>query len=285
VSAVCREGHLSDEPDYCSVCGAPILAGSSGAGAASASAGATPIPVPRSAVPRGAGPATCPSCGEPREDPDGRFCEVCRYDFVERRPGPPPVAKGAATAAPQATPSPEPAKRPSAVFAAPVAPPVPAAPPPAVAPAPVAPAPPRPAAKSGLTPLPFPAASAPVPQAWELVIAVDPALDTDPDAESPCPAGRADIVLPVDKPDMLVGRHDETRAIHPEVSLHDPGASRRHARFVLEPDGGIALQDLASTNGTQVNGQDVGPGTRRRLREGDSVTLGRWTRITVRGKA
>jgi pSer/pThr/pTyr-binding forkhead associated (FHA) protein len=124
-----------------------------------------------------------------------------------------------------------------------------------------------------------------VPQAWELVVAVDPSLDTDPDPSSPCPAGRADIVLPVDKPDMLVGRHDETRAIHPEVSLHDPGASRRHARFVLEPDGGIALQDLASTNGTQVNGQDVTPGARRRLREGDSVTLGRWTRITVRGKA
>ncbi len=97
--------------------------------------------------------------------------------------------------------------------------------------------------------------------------------------------GRADIVMPVDKADMLVGRHDDTRAIHPEISLHDPGASRRHARFVLDPDGGIALQDLASTNGTQVNGQDVPPGTRRPLRERDQVTLGRWTRITVRGRA
>jgi pSer/pThr/pTyr-binding forkhead associated (FHA) protein len=91
--------------------------------------------------------------------------------------------------------------------------------------------------------------------------------------------------MAVDKPDMLIGRHDDTRAIHPEVSLHDPGASRRHAKFVLEADGGIALQDLASTNGTQVNSQEVPPGTRRRLVSGDSVTLGRWTRITVRGKA
>jgi pSer/pThr/pTyr-binding forkhead associated (FHA) protein len=47
----------------------------------------------------------------------------------------------------------------------------------------------------------------------------------------------------------------------------------------------VALQDLASTNGTQVNGADVPPGTRRRLVEGDAVTLGRWTRITLRGKA
>src|SRR5262249_12847245 len=98
---------------------------------------------------------------------------------------------------------------------------------------------------------------------------------------SPCPAGTAPTVLDVDKPDMLVGRLDETRAIHPEIALRDPGASRRHARFVIDPDGGIALQDLASTNGTQVNGADVAPGTRRRLRAGDSVTLGRWTRITV----
>jgi pSer/pThr/pTyr-binding forkhead associated (FHA) protein len=118
-----------------------------------------------------------------------------------------------------------------------------------------------------------------------LVITVDATLDTDPDPETPCPKDRPAITQPVDKPDMLVGRHDETRAIHPEISLHDPGASRRHARFVIEPDGGIALQDLASTNGTQVNGADVPPGTRRRLKEGDAVTLGRWTRITVRGRS
>jgi hypothetical protein len=259
------------------VCGAAILAGS---------AGGTPIPVPRSAVIKDpGGSANCPSCGEPREDPDARFCEVCRYDFVQQRPGPPPVAKAASPApAPAPAPAPvvEPPKRQTAVLTPltpltaldPVAP---AAPAPAVAPAP--------RATSGLTPLPFPAAVAPVPAAWELGITVDAALDTEPDPDSPCPVGRPEIVMPVDKPDMLVGRHDDTRAIHPEVSLHDPGASRRHARFVLEPDGGIALQDLASTNGTQVNGQDVTPGTRRRLREGDAVTLGRWTRITVRGKA
>ena len=120
---------------------------------------------------------------------------------------------------------------------------------------------------------------------WELVIAVDASLDTEPDADNPCPKDTPPLMLPVDKADLLVGRHDETRAIHPEVSLHDPGASRRHAKFVIDPDGGIALQDLASTNGTQVNGQDVPAGTKRRLRQGDAVTLGRWTRITVRGRA
>jgi hypothetical protein len=251
-SAICREGHLSDEPDYCSVCGAAIVPPARLTGAA----GGTPIPVPRSAVlkdpSRPSGPATCPSCGEVREDPDGRFCEVCRFDFFENRPGPPPAAKAVST---------------------PIAPSLPArvtatltgtpAPPQAVAVgAPVAPA-----------------------SAWELVIAVDAALDTEPDPDNPCPVDRPEIVMLVDKPDMLVGRHDETRAIHPEVSLHDPGASRRHAKFVIDPDGGMSLQDLASTNGSQVNGEDVPPGTKRRLRDGDRVTLGRWTRITLRGKA
>jgi hypothetical protein len=238
MSAICREGHLSDEPDYCSVCGAPILVGRSG------SPGGTPIPIPTSARVKDppSTPGACPSCGEPIEDAGARFCEVCRYDFLERRPGPPPVARAGATRPP--------------VTAVPVSAPAASAAP----------------------------AAAPV-RAWELVIAIDPSLDTEPDPAHPCPTDRPAIVLPVEKSDMLVGRHDETRAIRPEVSLHDPGASRRHATFVLEPDGGIALQDLASTNGTQVNGQDVPPGTRRRLREGDQVTLGRWTRITVRSRA
>jgi hypothetical protein len=135
---------------------------------------------------------------------------------------------------------------------------------------------------------PVPATPSPAPavvaQAWELVVRIDPSLDTEPDPDHPCPADPP-VVLAVDKADMLIGRLDETRDIRPEVALRDPGASRRHAKFVLDPDGGIALQDLASTNGTQVNGQDVPPGTRKRLRDGDSVTLGRWTRIDVRSKA
>lgn len=272
MSAICREGHISDEPDYCSVCGAPITATPGGPGpsaARSLTPSGTPIPIPRSAVVHSS--AVCPSCGETREDPDGRFCEVCRFDFVENRPGPPPVARGVAVAAPP--PNPRAAPGPTVVL--PVAMGAPSTATPVAAPV-------APTSVATLTPAP---AAAALPASWELVITVDAALDTEPDADSPCPVDRAEIVLPVDRPDMLVGRHDETRAIHPEVSLHDPGASRRHAKFVLDPDGGISLQDLASTNGTQVNGQDVPPGTKRRLRQGDGVTLGRWTRITVRGRA
>lgn len=209
MTASCPAGHASEEPDYCSVCGARI-------------GGMVP---PRStpAAARSSA-AICPSCGDVREDPAARYCEVCRYDFVAARPGPPPVTRR--------------------------------------------------------SPAPAPPAS---PRSWELVVSIDPSLDTDPDPESPCPTDAIDVVLPVDRPDLLIGRRDETRAIHPEIPLHDPGASRRHARIVREADGGVALQDLASTNGTSINGREVPPGARVRLGDGDVVTLGRWTRITLRG--
>jgi hypothetical protein len=212
VSFVCRAGHASEEPDYCSLCGAPIV-------------GATPmLPAMAAPSPASAG-GFCPLCGEAREPPDARCCEVCRFDFSEPKPGPPPLAAVTWIAA-------------------------------ALAPT----------------------------RSWELVITVDAALDTDPDPDHPCPTSAAPRVLAIDRTEMLLGRHDEQRDIHPEVPLFDPGASRRHAKVVREADGGVALQDLASTNGSQINGNQVRPGMRRRLVEGDAVTLGRWTRITLRAR-
>src|SRR5579883_638362 len=112
----CRDGHTSDEPDYCSVCGLPMGAPSP---AAPPPVGATaPAPVAHPAPAASA----CPVCSEPVTDPSARFCEVCRYDFQLRQPGPPPVA-ASATRAPAT---------PSVVAAAPA--------PPGVARAPVSPA-------------------------------------------------------------------------------------------------------------------------------------------------
>ena len=105
----CPNGHDSDEGDYCSVCGAPIPAvGRTKPGIAPPSAprvAAAPAPSPAGAA--------CPVCGEPRAS-DARFCEVCRYDFVSRKAGPPPVA-----AAPSAGASPPPSMAPAASAALP----------------------------------------------------------------------------------------------------------------------------------------------------------------------
>jgi hypothetical protein len=60
------------------------------------------------------------------------------------------------------------------------------------------------------------------------------------------------------------------RATDADITLNDPGISRHHARIVREGDDFI-VEDLGSTNGTEVNGQLV---KRRRLADGDRVRLG-----------
>jgi pSer/pThr/pTyr-binding forkhead associated (FHA) protein len=47
-------------------------------------------------------------------------------------------------------------------------------------------------------------------------------------------------------------------------------------------DGSVVLQDLASLNGTRLNAKDVEPGSRQVMKDGDTVTLGRYTRIRLR---
>jgi hypothetical protein len=64
---------------------------------------------------------------------------------------------------------------------------------------------------------------------------------------------------------LLVGRHPTC-----DVVVANPSVSRRHAQLTFR-DGVWVLQDLASTNGTSVNGERVGRST---LRAGDVISLG-----------
>lgn len=66
-----------------------------------------------------------------------------------------------------------------------------------------------------------------------------------------------------------------------DVILDDPGISRRHSEIRVTNDGPhlvASIRDLASTNGTFVNGERI---TATRLRDGDRVTVGR-TSVTYR---
>ncbi len=65
--------------------------------------------------------------------------------------------------------------------------------------------------------------------------------------------------------DLLIGRHESC-----DVVLENDSVSRRHARL-LARDGSWIIEDLASLNGTSVNGVRVG---RCQLQPGDHLSLG-----------
>ncbi|HEU4398109.1 MAG TPA: DUF3662 and FHA domain-containing protein [Actinomycetota bacterium] len=71
-------------------------------------------------------------------------------------------------------------------------------------------------------------------------------------------------VYPLGAAELSIGRSDQS-----DIALSDPGVSRNHARVLREGDDFI-VEDLRSTNGTEVNGQPV---RRRRLADGDVIKL------------
>ena len=70
----------------------------------------------------------------------------------------------------------------------------------------------------------------------------------------------------LDRPELVIGR-----AVECALQIEDDGVSRRHAKLVVGPDGSYQLVDLASTNGTFLNGAKV---DQSRLEDGDKIQVG-----------
>ncbi|MBR2980220.1 MAG: FHA domain-containing protein [Myxococcaceae bacterium] len=66
---------------------------------------------------------------------------------------------------------------------------------------------------------------------------------------------------------LIIGRSPEL-----ELALVEDMVSRKHAKLTVTGDGRITLEDLGSSNGTFVNGEQITRPTR--LREGDRVLIG-----------
>ena len=305
----CPRGHESTDPDYCSVCGIamPTTAASrAGTGASATPTGATTATV--SGAP--ADGTVCPVCGTPRTDRTLRFCEVCRYDFQTGTPSPTSSDPPAMTTAVAPPPSAAPAQPPSAPYsngpddpfaaefaaleAAAVAPGdnSSTAIPSTSSPATVPPAVPAVTATTVIPPLSSttgtggstPPAVAPLTgPLWEVQVSVDASLDTDPDPSLPVPTDEPDYFYSLTESETLIGRRDDRQGIRPQIPLRDPGASRRHAMLRADDDG-VSVMDLGSTNGTLVNGMELPPNSRRMLKNGDAITVGRWTRLVVRSE-
>ena len=72
----------------------------------------------------------------------------------------------------------------------------------------------------------------------------------------------------LDSAETTVGRHP-----HADIFLDDVTVSRKHAMFLVLPDGGFAVRDSGSLNGTYVNRQRVEEAA---LRAGDEVQIGKY---------
>jgi FHA domain len=218
-------------------------------GAASAITPETAIPPELLAAAAGGEP--CPVCAT-RRVIGARFCEVCRYDFQTASPAPAAPAQAADDAASPAAQAPD---------------------------APLSAA--APAATSAIVPI---TENSPVPCHWDVIIAVDPTLCKNPDPAQPCPEHAPERTFPLDLDENLIGRHSDRRDVHPVIAVSDPGISRRHLTLRRRPDGGFLALELGSTNGTSLNSIALEPGIPTPLKDGDQMTLGCWTRITVRAR-
>jgi hypothetical protein len=310
--AVCPNGHDSASDDFCDTCGMRIggspppgaRAGDGATGTSSASGAPSPAQpdpgAPASGVPVSAA-EPCPRCGTARS---GQFCEACGYNFAGPRftpsaaPAPVPSApSGYSQPAPgpgpasysQPAPGPGPASYSSAQpgpgsYSS--APPASAVPPTSVAPpVPSGPPPPREAPPSASS-FPYPLAT------WTAVVGADRAYYervqavTGPEgAAVEFPSYYAERRFQLVGNQMRIGRRSVSRGLSPEIDLTgppaDPGISRLHAVLIALPDGGWAVLDPGSANGTLVNGSEIGVGDQVALNDGDRINLGAWTAITV----
>jgi hypothetical protein len=247
---ICPADHFSVRDDFCDVCGMRIGA-----------TPMTPAPAPEPAE-------SCPQCGTARL---GQFCEACGFDFASGQIQPSWAFRPAALVPDARVPG-------GAVLAGPGMD--------------AAAAPVRSDASTGsgaaLGSGSFGSTR------WIAVAAADRGYfdsviaSGGPDVatlEFPryCPERRFRLT----GREMRIGRRSASRGIEPEIDLTgpptDPGVSHLHAVLLAEPDGGWAVLDPGSANGTLVNGSEIAAGDRVRLRDGDRVYVGAWTVLTIRG--
>jgi len=132
----------------------------------------------------------------------------------------------------------------------------------------------------------FEAVVARAPSGWELVI------EADRDyyarfafAGVVFPDGAGAQSLPLESAELRVGRRDGAGdPPHITGAAGDPALSRRHAVLRRREDGSYTVEDLGSTNGTEVNGRQLATGEVVALGDGDRVHIGAWTALTVRSR-
>ncbi|MDR3635423.1 MAG: FHA domain-containing protein [Isosphaeraceae bacterium] len=115
---------------------------------------------------------------------------------------------------------------------------------------------------------------------WDLTVEVDAALYGTPNPDAPL--GQPAQTFTLFDEESLLGRGGTD--VRVQIPIRgDAGVSRRQARFTRRLDGTLTIRDLGSANGTQLNGKELVAGVETPVADGDTVGVGAWTRITLRG--
>ena len=118
------------------------------------------------------------------------------------------------------------------------------------------------------------------PREWEVVVTIDASL-RHADSPEP-PANSTPITIHLNKSTHLIGRTSQIRAICPDIAIDfDDAVSHRHALIDRQSDDTFTLRDIGSSNGTQLNGVELKPMVDSPLKNGDAITIGHWTKITI----
>jgi hypothetical protein len=125
---------------------------------------------------------------------------------------------------------------------------------------------------------------------WEAVIRADRDwFDRYASDSLQFPGGYVSSTVALDAERVVIGRSRAgSDAPPPEIDLigelSDPGISRAHAALERQADGGYAVLDLDSTNGTAINDDPtpIASHAAVTLKDGDRVHVGAWTSITLR---
>lgn len=130
------------------------------------------------------------------------------------------------------------------------------------------------------------------PGAWTAVVGADPVyyesvmLAADENtAAVQFPGYCTERRFPLGGTEIRIGRRSVSRGLEPEIDLGgppvDPGISRLHAVLLPLQDGGWAILDPGSENGTLVNHTEIAVGVPVPLIDGDCIHLGAWTKIVI----
>ncbi|MDQ7908438.1 FHA domain-containing protein [Phytohabitans sp. ZYX-F-186] len=154
-------------------------------------------------------------------------------------------------------------------------------------------APPVPSAESPAPPAPAEAPATPA-ASWEVVVRADTAyfevvkaMGGEDAGSLAMPRFVAERRFPLTGQQMVIGRRSRSRGVNPDIDLvgppEDPGVSHLHALLVPQ-EGGWAVVDMESANGTYVNdpsSSPLDPHVPVALKDGDVVYLGAWTALTI----